>query len=164
MAMYKSTYSSNAAQEDYFDARHAQALAAWSYIGLVIPFIGWILAGLSLSTSKDLPTEGKVGRLRKSARSTATLSIFLSLVATSIWAVIAISFTNAPQQPVQTQQTVQEAQEQGPDANEAAIQECIDKAHEQWDYQIALAEGTPGNAYSFNKSQRDMQIANSRYQ
>jgi hypothetical protein len=151
------------AREDYLDARRAQSLAGWSYVGLVIPLIGWILAGMSLSTSKDLPREGKIGKRRQSARSNATLSILLSVVVAFIW-VVAIANTSSSAKQQKALQTTQAAQQQTQDASQSAIQACEDQAHRQWDQQVALAEGTPGNAYSFDKSQLDQQLARCQYQ
>jgi hypothetical protein len=39
-----------------------------------------------------------------------------------------------------------------------ALQGCMNQAHQQWDGAIASAEGTPGNAYSFDKSQLDQRL------
>jgi len=39
-----------------------------------------------------------------------------------------------------------------------ALQDCMNQAHQQWDGVIASAEGTPGNAYDFDKSQLDQRL------
>ena len=62
------------------DVRKAQSYAGWSYIGLVIPLVGWILAGLSLSLLKDLPKDGELARRAKRVRETADISIVLSTI------------------------------------------------------------------------------------
>jgi hypothetical protein len=150
--------SDRTTNEDFLDARRAQTLAGWSYIGIVIPLVGWILAGMSLSVSKDLPTNGKIGKRRRSARSNATLSILLSVVASFIWiGVIDNAASSSKQQ--QSQQAVQSTPAQTVDNQQAALQACIDQAHREWDGDIAIAEGgLDQEPYNFDKSQLDQQL------
>jgi uncharacterized membrane protein len=148
--------------EDLLDARKAQSLAAWSYVGLVIPLLGWILAGMSLSASAGLPENGKLGRKRERARMSAKLSIFLSLIAALIYVAIIIH-ANSVRSQQNAAQAAQAVQQQQQDAAQTDVQSCIDQAHQQWDSEIAIAEGTPGNAASFDQSMLDQQIATCKY-
>lgn len=68
--------------EDIQDLRRARTLAGWAYLGLVIPIVGWILGGMSLSASKYI--EPKTIKARKRVESVQALawgSILLSIVA-----------------------------------------------------------------------------------
>lgn len=121
-------------KEDRIDLRKAQNMAAWSYVGLVIPILGWILAGISLSLSKDLPQEGKLGERRKNARSNAIVSIILSIGVAIIWVAVSVNANNAAKQ----QQALQAAHT----AQQQAVQDCINKAHQFFDPQIDLASNS----------------------
>lgn len=70
------------------DANKALSLAMWSYLGLIVPLIGLILGGYSLSLVKGLPTEGKIGRKVKSARRHSKVAIFLSILIAVSWGVL----------------------------------------------------------------------------
>ena len=39
------------------------------------------------------------------------------------------------------------------------LQNCLNQTHQRWDAEVALSEGTPGNAGDFDKSQRDLELA-----
>lgn len=71
-------------KEDIRDFRKARSLAHWSWIGILLPLFGWILAGLSLSLTKDLPKHPKIERIRSVAHwsiicSISAFAVYLSL-------------------------------------------------------------------------------------
>lgn len=75
-------------REQAHDVRKAQSLAIWSYVGLIIPLLGWILAGISISLSKSIPDTGKLGERAKKARTTAKISIIVSVLIILAWGMI----------------------------------------------------------------------------
>ena len=136
--------------QDYLDARRAQSLAAWSYIGLIIPLLGWILAGQPLSIVKTLPEHGKIGKIKWSARRNSVISILLSLIIVIIYIVAIINASNAAKQR-QAEFTAQSNQQQ-------AIQNCINEAHKFFDWQIASASNSYSGG-SLEKSLLEQRIA-----
>jgi len=93
------------------DANKAVSLASWSYIGLIVPLIGWILAGYSLSLSSGLPRIGIIGRKVRSARRNAGISIVLSILIVIFWTGIYVfGVREAHKQDLQKEQAQQQAQ------------------------------------------------------
>lgn len=75
------------------DLERANSLANWSFVGLVIPLVGWILAGLSKSHLKNLqPTNEAELRRIIQVRNKTNLSILLSV---SVVVVTSIAFLAA---------------------------------------------------------------------
>jgi hypothetical protein len=68
------------------DLDKAQSLAYWSFVGLVIPLLGWVLAGLSLHTFKLLPPEVSSGLKVRRLKRLAIDSLILSSLAFVVWA------------------------------------------------------------------------------
>lgn len=73
-------------QHEREEANKALGFAMWSYLGLAIPLVGWILAAYSLSLASDLTDdEGIVGRKARKARLHSIISIVLSIVVIGAW-------------------------------------------------------------------------------
>ena len=77
---------------DYITQRidKAHGLAAWSYLGIIIPLIGIILAGYSQSIINSIDREKAskhdVGRI-KGIQSLGSVGFILSIIVTIIWLV-----------------------------------------------------------------------------
>jgi hypothetical protein len=107
-------------REYVHDVRKAQSLAAWSYTGLIIPLLGWILAGISLSLTKYVPDVGDLGERAQRVRSNARISITLSIIVAIIWGI----FTYASVQDAKQQQAAQAEQQTAQQATQSQIQSC----------------------------------------
>lgn len=82
--------------ENYMhDLRKAQSAAAWSYLGLIMPLIGWILAGISSSSLKSIPggiSDSLDNRVRR-IRSNINISVLLSILVVMFY-IFASAFHN----------------------------------------------------------------------
>lgn len=81
------------------DLRKARFYALWGYVGILIPLIGWILAGISNSLLKDIPgenpkTKKAVADVRNHIVAVAALSSLVFMAFTSIGIINAIDTTN----------------------------------------------------------------------
>lgn len=71
----------------------AASLARWSYIGLFIPVVGIIMAGVALSTIKDSQSSpNKIEKIRRIARLALLLSILVMtlILALIVWGINAL--------------------------------------------------------------------------
>lgn len=71
------------------EIRKANSLANWSFIGIIAPLIGWVLAGVASSSLKDLPEldvhrQRRIDSIRAKIRTSVTLSIIVLAVGGAI--------------------------------------------------------------------------------
>lgn len=119
-------------REYVHDVRKAQSLAAWSYVGLIIPLLGWILAGISLSLTKSIPDVGNLGERTQRVRSNAHVSITLSVIITLIWVIIlSVACMNGHNQ--QTNQIDQTTTQSSQSSNLATLGTCLDNVDSWFD-------------------------------
>lgn len=69
-------------KEDVRALNRARVMAGWSYLGIIVPLLGWILGGISLSnlSSIETPDMTKAKRRIKSVKKMALGGIVLSTV------------------------------------------------------------------------------------
>ena len=151
------------------DANKAVSLALWSYIGLVIPLIGLILAGYSLSLSSDLPRTGSMGRKVKTARRNAGIAIFLSILVVVFWtAVYVVNTKEAQKQETQRQQTEQQQKQAEQDAQalqaqikQSTLDACLKQADDNYSSYVKLngtfvtEDAAQGGIYSMQQDKWD---------
>lgn len=79
-------------QESLRDANKALGLAAWSYVGVLFPLLGWILGGYALSLAATLPRgDGVIGDKVRRAHYNAQGGVFLSILTAVVWLVLVIN-------------------------------------------------------------------------
>jgi len=71
--------------QDRRDLSKALSYANWSALGLIIPLIGWFLAGTSLSFIKTIPVTSETSARIKQVKRAAWLGIIVSSFAVAAW-------------------------------------------------------------------------------
>lgn len=118
------------------DLNRANNLATWSFIGIFIPILGFVLAGLSRSYLKELPPSLEERRVRRKSG----ISILLSIVAMLLGIVLTVAFYVILQQPNNTADTT--TQQQIPQYDYQAGQQrvllnnCLDSVDEWYNNNI----------------------------
>lgn len=101
-------------EHDIQDLRKARSLAGWSYLGIILPLLGWILAGISLATSKHLePKTTKAERRVRSVRRSAIWGMVISTVMFILYASLGVwtSYNNNREIKEQVKQQAQQAEQ-----------------------------------------------------
>ena len=76
---------SNTTAQDLKDLSRAHSYANWSVFGLIIPFVGLILAGMALSFLKVIPSNKDTKLRIQQVKKTAYLGIVVSIIAILFW-------------------------------------------------------------------------------
>lgn len=81
-------------KHDKYQLAKANTLANWSFVGLIVPLIGWILAAISSSTLKRLRYLGNMTttleeRIRE-VRIKLRWSVWLSLLVIALWTTLSV--------------------------------------------------------------------------
>ena len=93
------------ADQDYKDLSKALSYANWATLGLIIPFLGWLLAGSSLNIIRGIEETKQNARKISVVRRTAWIAIVISSISAGLWLWFYNSTQN--QEPITTQSTVQ---------------------------------------------------------
>lgn len=162
-------------EHDRQDLRKARSLAGWGFIGVFLPLLGWILAGLSLSTSKHLdPQNEKATKAVKSVRSLAKTGIFVTTLAfviysgLGIWAYSQAQAESKRQLDAQTLQEKNEkaAQEAEADLNRFTLNQCLDTAYKSyksaWDTDVAYLQRNDGRLPEMYSQKHESAYANAK--
>jgi hypothetical protein len=72
-------------EQDQRDLSKALSYANWSALGLIIPFVGWLLGGMALSFIKTIPVTSQSKERIKQVKRAAWLGIILASVAAAAW-------------------------------------------------------------------------------
>ena len=76
---------SKLSEQDRRDLSKALSYANWSALGIIIPFVGWLLAGMALSFIKTIPlTDESRARIQQIKRA-AWIGIVISSLAIAAW-------------------------------------------------------------------------------
>jgi hypothetical protein len=133
------------------DANKAVGLALWSYVGLVIPLVGWILAGYSRALVRDLPPDsGVVGRRVRTARFHSSVSVLLSILVILAWyGVYSLGMSELQKQETARQQQQQQAaqtQQLQQQAKQNALNSCLAQTDaDYWNYvRLNASSSKPG--------------------
>jgi len=92
------------------DINKAQSLAHWSFVGLFVPIIGWILAGLSIHTLSLLPEEVQMSKKAHGIKSMAKNSIYIGIILSAILFYLGVKQYQGVQLQVQQAQRAREEQ------------------------------------------------------
>ena len=76
---------SDVTNQDRKDLSKALGYANWSALGLIIPFVGWLLAGMALSFIKTIPETHETTARLKQVKRAAWLGIIISSLAVAAW-------------------------------------------------------------------------------
>ena len=107
-------------EHDIHDLRKARSLAGWSYLGILIPLLGWILGAISLSTSKYLePKTIKAENRVQSVRHLAWGAIVVSTIVFAIYVGLGILTMHTAKQEAARVQEEQAKQQQAQNNAEA---------------------------------------------
>lgn len=155
---------------DRHDLRRADSLASWSFIGLVVPLIGWILAGLSKSTLRriegdDERTQREVTRINKKASISILISVFVVIAYVAFYAWV----YKENERLIELQQNearVQEILRQQEDARKQnALNECLNSAYNDyktsWEQESAYL-GYSGKLPSWNADRQEAAYAEAK--
>lgn len=162
-------------EHDRQDLRKARSLAGWGFIGVFLPLLGWILSGLSLSTSNHLdPQNEKATKAVKSVRSLAKTGIFVTTLAfviysgLGIWAYSQAQAESKRQLDAQALQEKNEkaAQEAEADLNRFTLNQCLDTAYKNhksaWDADVAYLQRTDGRLPEMYSQKHESNYANAK--
>lgn len=72
-------------EQDRKDLSKALSYANWSVLGLFIPFVGWLLAGISLSFIKTVPRTTETAARLNQIKKMAWIGIIVSSIAVAVW-------------------------------------------------------------------------------
>lgn len=72
-------------EQDYKDLSKALSYANWAALGLLVPFLGWLLGGMALSFIKPIPRTEKTELRLNQVKKTAWVAIVASSLAAGIW-------------------------------------------------------------------------------
>ncbi len=101
---------SDTTAQDLKDLSKAHSYANWSVFGLIIPFVGLILAGMALSFLKVIPSNKDTELRIQQVKKTAFLGIVVSVIAMLFWGGFYKynSWQNEKEQEVQSEQSEQD--------------------------------------------------------
>lgn len=130
-------------EQDRRDLSKALSYANWSALGIIIPFVGWLLAGMSLSFVKTIPitkeTKSRIHQIKRAA----WLGIIISSIAFAAWGgYYKYQTTQTKKREAQIRQQQEESQKQKQETdNEQARREirarnglnnCLGQAYDSY--------------------------------
>ncbi|MBX7268812.1 hypothetical protein KIF24_24185 [Micromonospora sp. Llam7] len=152
-------------KHDRRELERADSLANWSFVGILVPIVGWVLAGLSNSTVKRLPvptSENDVAKLRsvnsKIVASVATsVSIVVLSLAFMVYGIFLIQEAEtqvrkeAESQAVEVEQKTLYDQWQQEQTQQAALETCLQQADSRYPWQSVQADSQrdPANTQNY---------------
>lgn len=159
--------------------RKARKIAAWSYVGLLSPLVGWVLGGISKSLVNGLeaPTSVLARDHRASIKTIANVGIWLSTVAAlayvvlGVWANVLVrqqisdaeAKTTEAAQQVQLQQTAADSLGFKKESHQRALSGCLDRVTEWFNQNYANVTTVYQEQNLLTSKQQQIQECQLRY-
>lgn len=124
-------------KHDIQELQRARSLAGWSYAGIFIPILGWILGAMSLSALKHIePKTPKAAQRIRSVKNLAEGGLCLTSMVVVLWIAVGVWVGHQYQEEAERQRVEQQQQEKA-DEN-AAIQREVEAQTQRYNRQVEL--------------------------
>lgn len=139
------------------DANTSRTLAFWSFTGLIIPILGWILGSVALSKSNSLPLsklDDELVKIKNTAKKAAIISLVLSTIVFVALLVLSVVVANEAKQ-----NSIEAAKQQKEQAKEQCLRKAADlgvpvrEQQSNEDFQAYLNYVTSTNSKEINARQ-----------
>lgn len=120
------------------EIRKANTLANWSFVGVITPLVGWILAAIANSSLKDLSdVDERRQRRINSIKDKLAFSITLSILVLILWGALGVWYNSSLQKEAQRQAAEQAQQEKAAENAErlrhTTLDVCLVSAQQQYE-------------------------------